>query len=110
MTSRPSRSVPPPLDTRCSNLDLQLVEFLKAKQAEHPLPEVELVGCIWVGFTSSIDWNARPDQIEGLALREVTVGLASADFNSIRELTLYGRNMRPFWNRFVMAPRPKLPS
>ena len=24
----------------------------------------------------SVDWSARPDQIEGLALREVTVGLS----------------------------------
>lgn len=29
--------------------------------------------CIWQGLLSSVDWSARPDQIEGLALREVGV-------------------------------------
>lgn len=53
----------------------QLVEFIKSSQEEQPLPESELVACIWQGFVASIDWSARPDQIEGLAMREVTVRL-----------------------------------
>jgi hypothetical protein len=51
----------------------QLVEFIKTSQEEQPLPEEVLVACIWQGFVASIDWSARPDQIEGLAMREVTV-------------------------------------
>jgi len=29
---------------------------------------------------ASVDWSARPDQIEGLALREVTVDLSVFQF------------------------------
>ncbi|KAI0032232.1 ARM repeat-containing protein [Vararia minispora EC-137] len=40
---------------------------------EQPLPETELVACLWQGLLSHVDWSsARPDQIENLALREVT--------------------------------------
>ncbi|KAG5342985.1 Basic leucine zipper and W2 domain-containing protein 1-A [Termitomyces sp. T112] len=49
----------------------QIVTAIKARQEETPLPEMELVGCIWQGVMASVDWSTRPDQIEGLALREV---------------------------------------
>ena len=41
---------------------------------ERPLPEAELVVSLWQGLMAQVDWSAaRPDQIEGLALREVSV-------------------------------------
>ncbi|KAG6832028.1 hypothetical protein H0H87_003009 [Tephrocybe sp. NHM501043] len=49
----------------------QIISAINARQEETPLPEVELVACIWQGLMASVDWSARPDQIEGLALREV---------------------------------------
>jgi hypothetical protein len=49
----------------------QIISSIKSKQEELPLPETELVQCIWQGLMASVDWSARPDQIEGLALREV---------------------------------------
>ena len=29
--------------------------------------------CIWTGLINSVEWSARPDQHEGLAVKEVTV-------------------------------------
>ncbi|KAJ7647333.1 hypothetical protein FB45DRAFT_893130 [Roridomyces roridus] len=49
----------------------QIVEAIKTRQEESPIPESELIQCIWQGLMASVDWSARPDQIEGLALREV---------------------------------------
>ncbi|KAF8625400.1 hypothetical protein AX15_005368 [Amanita polypyramis BW_CC] len=48
-----------------------IITTIKTRQEETPVPETELVHCIWHGLMSSVDWGARPDQIEGLALREV---------------------------------------
>ncbi|KAK7057189.1 hypothetical protein R3P38DRAFT_2839838 [Favolaschia claudopus] len=48
-----------------------IVETIKSRQEESPIPETELIQCIWQGLMASVDWSARPDQIEGLALREV---------------------------------------
>lgn len=59
--------------TRNDHLIIQIASAIKARQADSPLPESELVQCVWQGLMSSVDWSARPDQIEGLALREVTV-------------------------------------
>ncbi|KZP34481.1 ARM repeat-containing protein [Athelia psychrophila] len=50
----------------------QIIAAIKSKQEALPLPEDELVQCIWQGLMLSVDWSARPDQIESLALREVT--------------------------------------
>ncbi|KAF7321466.1 W2 domain-containing protein [Mycena kentingensis (nom. inval.)] len=50
----------------------QIVASIKSHQEESPIPETDLVSCIWQGLMASVDWSARPDQIEGLALREVT--------------------------------------
>ncbi|KAJ7084390.1 hypothetical protein B0H15DRAFT_394106 [Mycena belliarum] len=49
----------------------QILVAIKARQEEAPIPESELVQCIWQGLMASVDWSARPDQIENLALREV---------------------------------------
>ena len=50
-----------------------IVAAIKACQDEQPLPEAELVSCIWQGLILSIDWSARQDQNEALALREINV-------------------------------------
>jgi hypothetical protein len=50
----------------------QIIAAVKARQEESAIPETELVQCLWQGLMASVDWSARPDQIEGLALREVT--------------------------------------
>jgi hypothetical protein len=49
-----------------------MVSFLKEQQSEQPIPENDLVVCIWHGLMATVDWSTRPDQIEALALREVT--------------------------------------
>ncbi|TRM69779.1 armadillo-type protein [Schizophyllum amplum] len=49
----------------------QIVAAVKAKQEESPIAESDLVQCLWTGMMSSVDWSARADQIESLALREV---------------------------------------
>jgi len=49
----------------------EIATAVQALQTELALPDSEVVQCIWQGFMLSIDWSARPDQIEGLALREV---------------------------------------
>ncbi|EIW63552.1 eukaryotic translation initiation factor 5C [Trametes versicolor FP-101664 SS1] len=49
-----------------------IVTAIRTRQEEQPLPETELVSCIWQGLISSIEWSARQDQNEALALREIT--------------------------------------
>ncbi|KAG8936960.1 hypothetical protein FRC02_009097 [Tulasnella sp. 418] len=50
-----------------------IISYIKSAQSENNLPETELIHCIWTGLVTSVDWaSARPDQIDALALREVT--------------------------------------
>ncbi|KAI0341974.1 eukaryotic translation initiation factor 5C [Trametopsis cervina] len=48
-----------------------IVAGIKTQQAERPLPDTELIQCIWQGLIASIDWSARQDQNDALAIREV---------------------------------------
>jgi hypothetical protein len=51
-----------------------MVAAIKSQQDEVKLPDTELIQCIWQGLMKTVDWSAaRADQIEGLALREITV-------------------------------------
>ncbi|KAI0070633.1 eukaryotic translation initiation factor 5C [Panus rudis PR-1116 ss-1] len=50
----------------------EIVASIKAKQEEHPLPDTELISCIWQGLIGSVEWSARQDQNEALAIREIT--------------------------------------
>ncbi|KAH9839380.1 eukaryotic translation initiation factor 5C [Rhodofomes roseus] len=50
----------------------EIVATLKTQQEERPLPETELIQCIWQGLISSVEWSARQDQNEALAIREIT--------------------------------------
>ncbi|KAG8690813.1 hypothetical protein FRC11_008967 [Ceratobasidium sp. 423] len=76
-----------PIDPHSSALKNELIAKLKEmceneeppesiiaaiKEHQTALPETELVQVIWQGLMASVDWSARADQIEGLALREVT--------------------------------------
>jgi len=58
------------LDNGDSNTEI--VSAIQSKQEEQPLPDAELIQCIWTGLIASVEWSARPDQHEGLALKEVT--------------------------------------
>ncbi|KAI0051913.1 ARM repeat-containing protein [Auriscalpium vulgare] len=49
-----------------------IIAAVKGVVEERPLPDVELIACLWQGLISNVDWSARADQIENLALREVT--------------------------------------
>ncbi|EIM82945.1 ARM repeat-containing protein [Stereum hirsutum FP-91666 SS1] len=49
-----------------------IVNAVKTTVEERPLAESEVIACLWQGLMSAVDWSARADQIEGLALREVT--------------------------------------
>lgn len=64
----------------------QIIAFIKGKQEEQPLPDGELVQCIWQGLMASVDWSARPDQIEGLALR--SVGVSNDHLHSCFDVSL----------------------
>jgi len=58
----------------------QVIAAIRARQEESSIPESELILCVWQGLMGSVDWSARPDQIEGLALREVTVSTSYLSF------------------------------
>ncbi|EKM54281.1 uncharacterized protein PHACADRAFT_258024 [Phanerochaete carnosa HHB-10118-sp] len=49
-----------------------IVTAIKTRQEEQPLPDAELIQCLWQGLISSIEWSARQDQNEALAIREIT--------------------------------------
>jgi len=49
-----------------------IVAAIQTMQEEQPLPEVELIQCIWAGLMASIEWSQRPDQHRGLILTQVT--------------------------------------
>jgi hypothetical protein len=53
-----------------------IIATIREHQSRSALPETELVQVIWQGLMASVDWSARADQIEGLALREVSVRLS----------------------------------
>lgn len=61
------------IDHEFFSLSHQIVSAIHTKQEEQPLPETELVQCIWTGLINSVEWSARPDQHEGLIIKEVAV-------------------------------------
>lgn len=51
-----------------------MVDYIKESQSENPLPETELVQCIWSALVASVDWSiARPDQIDAMVMKETKV-------------------------------------
>jgi hypothetical protein len=75
-----------------------MLAAVQAQQEELKLPEPELVQCLWQGLMATVDWSARPDQIEGLALREVTVSLFTLSLlNTISRMAQkYAPVLEPF--------------
>lgn len=67
---------------------LQIVETIKGRQEEQPLPETELIQCIWQGLIASVEWSARQDQNEALVIREITVSDLSSDLPCILRMNI----------------------
>ena len=66
----------------------QVIAAVRAVVEERPLPEAELVASLWHGLMAQVDWSARPDQIEGLALREVSVRCSPNLPRHVQQLTV----------------------
>lgn len=51
-----------------------MIDYLKTSQGEKPLPETELVYCIWTALMASVDWSVpRADQVDPMAAKEMKV-------------------------------------
>lgn len=60
---------------------------------------MELVQCIWQGLISSVEWSARPDQHEGLALREVGVSPSRLSLDAAQvSVQRFAEILEPFCN------------
>lgn len=59
---------------------------------------------------ASVDWSTRPDQIEGLALREVGVRAVSAPRSTpLADFHTLDRNSPPFSRHSAKGQRSRLP-
>jgi hypothetical protein len=98
----------------CTEEDKQVVTAVRSVVEERPLPESELVISLWQGLMAQVDWSARPDQIEGLALREVSVRLRPTSCLFIVFMAdgdyFLPSALRPSSSRFARAPRRRLRS
>jgi hypothetical protein len=50
-----------------------MLEYLKTKQAETKVSELDMINAIWLAIMDSIDWNAKPDQLDALVIKHVNV-------------------------------------
>lgn len=88
----------------------QIISAIQKKLEEHSLPDTELIQCIWQGLMASVDWSARPDQIEGHALREVGVRAISTPQSSPpADCLTPDRNSPLFLRHSPKDPRSRLP-
>lgn len=55
-------------------------EYIKAQKAESKIPEVDLLQALWSAIMADVDWSAKPELLEGLALNSVKVRTARLDF------------------------------
>jgi len=92
---------------------VQVIAAVRTVVEERPLPEAELVASLWQGLMAQVDWSARPDQIEGLALREVSVRYPSPHLRAISKLISTAGTCsasRPLSSHSAQAPRRRSPS
>jgi hypothetical protein len=51
----------------------QMLEYVKGQQNETKIGEVDLLQAIWAAIMADIDWTAKPEQLEALALKNIKV-------------------------------------
>jgi hypothetical protein len=54
---------------------VQIVEDLKGQKARGDLADADLCNWIWTALMNTVDWTARPDQIDNTVVQHVTVSL-----------------------------------
>jgi hypothetical protein len=50
-----------------------MVEYLKAQQSETKVAEVDMLTAVWAAIMGDVDWTAKPELLEGLALKSIKV-------------------------------------
>lgn len=50
-----------------------MAEYLRSQQSERQIPEVDMLQGIWTAIMTDLDWTAKPEQLEGLALKSIKV-------------------------------------
>jgi hypothetical protein len=50
-----------------------MAEYVKAQQNETKIGEVDLLQAIWAAIMADVDWTAKPEQLEALALKNIKV-------------------------------------
>lgn len=65
-----------------------MAEYVKAQQNETKVGEVDLLQAIWAAIMADVDWTAKPEQLEALALKNIKVSLPAIgrDFADIIDL------------------------
>ncbi|KAI5453696.1 hypothetical protein NCC49_005515 [Naganishia albida] len=48
-----------------------MLEYLKTKQAETKVGDLDMINAIWLAIMDSIDWNAKPDQLDAIVVKHV---------------------------------------
>lgn len=49
----------------------EMAEYVKAQQNETKIGEVDLLQAIWAAIMADVDWTAKPEQLEALALKNI---------------------------------------
>jgi hypothetical protein len=50
-----------------------MLEYLKTRQAETKVGELDMINAIWLAIMDSVDWNAKPELLDSLVVKHVNV-------------------------------------
>jgi hypothetical protein len=54
-----------------------MLEYLKTKQVETKVSESDMLTAIWHAIMENMDWNAKPEHLDAMALKCATVSFAA---------------------------------
>jgi hypothetical protein len=54
-----------------------MLEYLKARQSETKVGELDMIQAIWLAIMDSVDWTAKPELLDSLVVKQANVSWPS---------------------------------
>lgn len=62
-----------------------MLEYLKTRQAETKVGELDMINAIWLAIMDSVDWNSKPELLDSLVVKHVNVSIARVRIEALRD-------------------------
>ena len=62
-----------------------MLEYLKGRQSETKVGDLDMLNAIWLAIMDSVDWTAKPELLDSLVVKQANVSCSDDAAEAVRD-------------------------